>query len=215
MENTKQTNNTTTTSTVTAYSPYGKKRTGEAVRNAILENKKTLENNGKKFPFKRIVAVGTIIDWMDKFEWEKHRLEQYYEQSITIDDEVNEFNMIQLQRKKQRTHNLNDTLDNLEKIMMKLSLKLSTIQPTIQGNINKEFTDLSQTLSTINYIYTNLESSHEKGTLHINTIKDCIKTWRDIKERLSPHHNPYTTKEEYLEAEFEAIDYYFDKYATE
>ena len=109
--------------------PFGSKRTGVAVRNEIIKNKQRLEENKETFPFNRIVTVRTITDWIQGFEWEKNRLEKYYDKAITIDDTVNEFNILQMERKTKRINILNNALDALLNINVKLSMKLATINP--------------------------------------------------------------------------------------
>ena len=201
---------------VIVHFPYGAKRTGEAVRTQILKNKQSLEENGKIFPFKRIISQPTINEWITKFEWEKHRLEQYYEKSITIDDKVNEFNIRQIERKSKRIDNLNNVLDALQNIVMRITMKMHSIpMQNNDGSINNEFKELSNINTQLGYLYKSLEVLHDTGTETVNTVRGYVADWRDIKERLQSHHNPYTSNDEYLESNYKAIDYYFDKYATE
>ena len=153
---------------IVAY-PFGVKRTGQAVYDEIVKNKKQLEKNKQEFPFNRIVAVKTIIEWMNNFEWEEHRLEKQYEKNTTIDDTVNEFNQLQIERKTKRINLLNNALESL----------------------------------------------HGNQTIQINVFKGYTQEWQEIKERLQPQHNPYTTDDDFLQAQFKLIDQFYDEYDTE
>lgn len=200
---------------IVAY-PFGVKRTGQAVYDEIVKNKKQLEKNGKEFPFNRIVSIQTIIKWMDEFEWEEHRLEKQYEKNTTIDDTVNEFNQLQIERKTKRINLLNNALDALLNIQMKLSMKLATINPQNEdGTITQEHKSLAGTIARIGYLYNTLESLHGNQTIQINVFKGYTQEWQEIKERLQPQHNPYTTDDDFLEAQFKLIDQFYDEYDTE
>ena len=201
---------------VIAHFPYGAKRTGAAVRTQIIKNKKELEAKGKTFPFNRILSIKTITDWINNFEWEKHRLDKYYEKSITIDDKVNEFNILQIERKSKRINNLNNVLDALQNIIVRNTMNMHSLPiSNNDGTINNEFKELSNINVQLGYLYKSLETLHDTGTLTINTVTGFVTDWRDIKERLQAHHNPYTSNEQYLDGEMKTIDYFFDTYATE
>lgn len=196
--------------------PFGSKRTGEAVRNEIIKNKQRLEENGETFPFNRILSVQTIIDWINNFEWESNRLNKYYDKAITIDDTVNEFNILQVERKTKRINILNNALDALLNINVKLSMKLATINPQNEdGTVNTSYKELTKILTSIAYMYNTLERLHGGQTIEINTFKGFVADWRDIKDRLQPHHNPFVTKEDHIQANIDTIDYFYENYVTE
>ena len=201
---------------VIVHFPYGAKRTGAAVRNQILKNKQELEKKGETFPFNRIISIPTILEWINNFEWEKHRLDKYYEKSITIDDKVNEFNIRQIERKSKRINNLNNVLDALQNIIVKNTMNMHSLNiSNADGTINSNFKELSNINIQLGYLYKSLETLHDTGTLAINTVTGFVADWKDIKERLQTHHNPYTSNEEYLDGELKTIDYFFDNYETE
>lgn len=201
---------------VIVHFPYGSKRNGEAVRKQIIKNKQELEKKQEEFPFKRIVSTKTIIDWINNFEWEKHRLDKYYEKSITIDDKVNEFNIRQIERKSKRINNLNNVLDALQNIIVKNTMNMHSLNiSNADGTINSNFKELTNINIQLGYLYKSLETLHDTGTLTINTVTGFVADWKDIKERLQTHHNPYTSNEEYLDGELKTIDYFFDNYETE
>ena len=152
---------------------------------------------------------------MDAFEWEIHRLEKQYENNITIDDKVNEFNQQQIDRKSKRIHKLNDALDSLQQIIVQMSLQLATTPPQNQdGTINKQYQELTEIIKSIGYLYKTLESLHDTQTIAINTFKGYTNEWQNIKDRLKPHHNQNTTTEESIEQNIQTIDYFFDNYVN-
>ena len=198
---------------VIVVSPFGVKRTGQAVQDEIIKNKKQLEKHGKQFPFKRIIHITTIIDWMDSFEWEQHRLEKQYEKNTTIDDTVNEFNQLQIERKSKRINILNNALDALLNINIKLSIKLANTPPqNNDGTITTEYKELTSIITSIGYLYKALESLHDTQAIAVNTFKGYTAEWQDIKERLKPHHNPHTSQKENIKTNIETIDYFYDNY---
>lgn len=195
--------------------PFGVKRTGQAVYDEIIKNKKQLEKNGLEFPFNRVVSVQTIITWMDAFEWEEHRLEKQYEKGVTIDDTVNEFNILQIERKTKRINLLNNALDALLDINIKLSMKLATVPAqNNDGTVTTEYKELTGIITSIGYLYKALESLHETQTIAVNTFRGYIKDWQDIKDRLTPHHNPNNSNSDNLESNIETIDYFYDNYVN-
>lgn len=162
------------------------------------------------------MSIRTIILWIDAFEWEKHRLETYYEKSLTIDDKVNEFNIRQIERKSKRIDNINNALDAIQNIILRLTFKIHEINPqNIDGTINNEFKEITEIITKLGYLYKSLETLHDTSSITINTFKGFVTEWREIKERMQPHHNPFTSDEEYLKSQFEAIDYFYDNYAEE
>ena len=167
------------------------------------------------FPFKRIVSIHTIIDWINSFEWEVHRLEKQYESNNTIDDTVNEFNQLQITRKSKRINILNNALDALLNINIKLSMKLATINPeNTDGSVNTNYKDLTALITNLGYLYKALESLHDTQTVAVNTFKGYTTDWQEIKERLKPHHNPNNTSEDNLESNIQTIDYFYDNYVN-
>ncbi len=196
-------------------SPFGVKRTGEAVRKQILKNKKQLEDEGEVFPFNRVISIPTILDWMKRFKWEEHRLERLYEDSLTIDDTVNEFNQLQIRRKTKRVNILNNALDALLNINIKLSMKLASVPPQNgDGSVSNEYKELTDIITSIGYLYKTLETLHETQTIAVNTFKGYVNEWQDVKDRIKPHHNESTTNEENLEGNIETINYFFDNYVN-
>jgi len=195
--------------------PFGTKRTGEAVREQILKNKKYLEEHNKPFPFNRVIHVSTIIKWINLFNWEEHRLESLYEDSLTIDDDVNEFNQLQIRRKTKRVNILNNALDALLNINIKLSMKLASIPPQNgDGSVSNEYKELTDIITSIGYLYKTLETLHETQTIAVNTFKGYVNEWQDVKDRIKPHHNESTTNEENLEGNIETINYFFENYVN-
>lgn len=181
--------------------PFGVKRTAQAVRNEIINNKKELEDNGLEFPFKRIVSTRTILKWIDMFDWEVNRLNMYYEKSVTIDDSVNEFNLIQIEKKMKRVNDLNECLDSLQSLLIELCTTVNTDDKGAMG-----------VLTQIGHLYKALESLHDSQVMGVNSVNLCISNWKDVKERLEPHHNPFNTTEDNLRANIDTIDYFFDTY---
>lgn len=184
--------------------PFGAKRTARAVRNEIINNKKELEASGLEFPFKRIVSVRTINKWINLFNWEANRLNMYYEQAVGISDYINEFNLLQVERKAKRIDLLNDCLDALESVLISVTTNLESWN-------NKE---AIYVLTQLGYIYKALESLHDSQTVAVNTIQEFIKDWIDIKDRLQPHHNNNVTSEANLSVNIDTIDYFFDTYCN-
>lgn len=143
---------------------------------------------------------------MDEFEWETHRLNTANQEAETIEDTVNEFNIQQIKRKTRRIHKDNDALDTLQEIITDTTKQLADNPTNLM---------LITTLTRLGKFYTQLEDRTDKGTLTANNVKTCITTWKEIKERLTPHHNPATTEEEHLQTQLQSIDYYFEEYADE
>lgn len=183
------------------------------MRDEIIKNKHSLEKKGKVFPFKRVISRQTIIDWIDAFDWEVHRLEKQYESNNTIDDTVNEFNQLQIQRKSKRINLLNDALDALLDINIKLSMRLASIPPQNKdGTVTTEYKELTSIITSIGYLYKTLESLHDTQTIAVNTFKGYTTDWQNIKDRLQPHHNEKTSNEENLQSNIDTIDYFYDNY---
>ena len=168
-----------------------------------------------EFPFKRIITAQTINIWKDAFEWEVHRLEKQYEANNALDDMVNEFNQLQITRKSKRINILNNALDALLNINIKISMKLATINPeNTDGSINTNYKDLTALITNLGYLYKALESLHDTQTIAVNTFKGYTTDWQEIKERLKPHHNPNNTSEDTLTENIKTIDYFYDNYVN-
>lgn len=160
-----------------------------------------------------MISVVTILKWIKDFEWEEHRLEQLYEESLTIDDTVNEFNQLQIRRKSKRVNILNNALDALLNINIKLSMRLASISPqNPDGSITSEYKELTGIITSTGYLYKALETLHETQTVAVNIFKGYVNEWQDVKDRIKPHHNESTTNEENLASNIETINYFFDNY---
>jgi len=111
---------------------------------------------------------------------------------------------------------LNNVLDALQNIIVKNTMNMHSLNiSNADGTINSNFKELSNINIQLGYLYKSLETLHDTGTLTINTVTGFVADWKDIKERLQTHHNPYTSNEEYLDGELKTIDYFFDNYETE
>lgn len=152
---------------------------------------------------------------MNNYEWEQHRLEKQYEKNTTIDDTINEFNQLQINRKSKRINKLNNALDALQEILIQLTIKLTdTPQQNHNGQINPQYKEITDLITNTGQIYKALEQLHDTQTIAINTFKGYTNEWQDIKERLKPHHNPHTTQEDNIQTNIKTIDYFFDNYVN-
>lgn len=92
------------------------------------------------------------------------------------------------------------------------TLKLKINDEKLDNDTKKEQLKLQTKLGYQLIALSNLQYNSPNT---INEYVASLQEWKEIKDRLQPHHNPYTSDEQYLEAQFEAIDYFYDNYVTE
>lgn len=163
-----------------------------------------MKKNIKNFPFNRIIKENTIGTWIDKFEWEKHRLEAMHEKALDIPQYVAEFNTAQVEEEAKRTNHLNRAITAIQNIITTMAIQL-----------DPQDIEMVNTITQLGYVLKTLKTIYQNGTIIVNDLNTHIKDWNELKERITASKTTYDTGEDRLLADIKTVDYFYEHYDTE
>ena len=184
------------------YAPRGKTALG---LNKYLKSKVEKYGYGSdEFPYKRVLSHDTISVLKKNFEWELRDAHHCYEKSVAMQDKINEYNLYMIESDIEKNVSLDKALTALQNIMVQVVLKLD---PGDEFTVN--------ILQKLTNIYNILNRLKMDKTIHINDVGLKVDDWIEVKETIQTHHNELNSNTDYLDDQFQAIDYYFDEYADQ
>ena len=184
------------------YSPRGKSALG---LKKYLEKKADEYGYGSdEFPYQQVLSHDTINKLKKNFEWELRDAHHCYEKSVAMQDKINEYNLYMIESDIEKNVSLDKALTALQNIMVQVVLKLD---PADEFTVN--------TLQKLTNIYNILNRLKMDKTIHINEVGVKVDDWIEVKETIQTHHNELNSNTDYLDDQFQAIDYYFDEYAEQ
>lgn len=101
--------------------------------------------------------------------------------------------------------------------ILHLDKHLSKLQSIFTKLLPNTITDTKQIQSYIQlgYLLKSLEKDNSDQVFTNANIRELAQQVREVKKAMEAHYNKYVTEDEYLTAQLEAIDYYFEEYADE
>lgn len=185
---------------------YDKIQEKEAITKTIVKD--------TKLPYKR-PSRQILYNWLNNFEWKARIRDSLYNDIENITDEASEYTLF-MYRENKEIHmdmvKLHKAIKNLVEYYTGLvQRQLKNPSPSLTREEHYATVAIQNKLSYQLQSFSNLQWS---GTGKINKDIPTLQEWKEIKDRLMPHHNPNTSEEEALQSNIDTIDYFYDKYVN-
>lgn len=157
----------------------------------------------------------TLFNWFNNFSWKERVIDRLYDEVESITSEATEYTM-HMYRRNKKLHM--DMSKAHEALIFINNHYLMQIQQQIHGQLQDlPFEEKEKTIklqTKISYQLQSFAKLQFSSTATINENIASLQEWKEIKDRLKPHHNEFTSTEESLQANIDTIDYFYDTYVN-
>lgn len=173
------------------------------------------KNNEPPEMIYKLPSMKTLYNWLNNFSWKERVIDRLYDEVETITDEATEYTLHMYKRNKKIHMDMSKAHEALV-LINNYYVNLVTRQ-SIGSEKDASPEEKKETIELQTKISYQLQSFTQLQFNSTETINNSIATlqeWKEIKDRLKPHHNEFTSTEESLQANIDTIDYFYDNYVN-